>query len=271
MLANSAFFIDIARYNYKVLFTMKKTLLLFFLFIQNRFLFAQETSEAISFDERIETAFAPISKVVTSIVFFSIPIAGKDVPVVIIILLLGALYFTLYNKFANVRLLGVALNAAKGKYDEVDHHGADVIAGDPTPGGDIFETIQTEGVIGEVTHFQALTAALSATVGLGNIAGVAVAIAIGGPGATLWMILAGFLGMSSKLVEATLGVKYREVDENGKIYGGPMYYLSKGIKGYFGKFLAVFFAVMVIPLSFSRSMESIIRSSIFSWLLKVPL
>lgn len=250
MLANSAFFIDIARYNYKVLFTMKKTLLLFFLFIQNRFLFAQETSEAISFDERIETAFAPISKVVTSIVFFSIPIAGKDVPVVIIILLLGALYFTLYNKFANVRLLGVALNAAKGKYDEVDHHGADVIAGDPTPGGDIFETIQTEGVIGEVTHFQALTAALSATVGLGNIAGVAVAIAIGGPGATLWMILAGFLGMSSKLVEATLGVKYREVDENGKIYGGPMYYLSKGIKGYFGKFLAVFFAVMVIGGSF---------------------
>lgn len=250
MLANSAFFIDIARYNYKVLFTMKKTLLLFFLFIQNRFLFAQETSEAISFDERIETAFAPISKVVTSIVFFSIPIAGKDVPVVIIILLLGALYFTLYNKFANVRLLGVAINAAKGKYDEVDHHGADVIAGDPTPGGDIFETIQTEGVIGEVTHFQALTAALSATVGLGNIAGVAVAIAIGGPGATLWMILAGFLGMSSKLVEATLGVKYREVDENGKIYGGPMYYLSKGIKGYFGKFLAVFFAVMVIGGSF---------------------
>ncbi|HIP48019.1 MAG TPA: alanine:cation symporter family protein [Lutibacter sp.] len=229
---------------------MKKLLFLIILFFQNIILFAQETGGDMSFDERIESGFAPVAKVVTDIVFFSIPIVGMDVPIVIIILLLGALYFTLYNRFANFRLLGVAINAAKGKYDDVDHHGADVMAGDPTPGGDIFETIQTEDVIGEVTHFQALTAALSATVGLGNIAGVAVAIAIGGPGATLWMILAGFLGMSSKLVEATLGVKYREADENGKIYGGPMYYLSKGIKGHFGKFLAIFFAIMVIGGSF---------------------
>jgi len=99
-----------------------------------------------------------------------------------------------------------------------------------------------------------LTAALSATVGLGNIAGVAVAIALGGPGATVWMILAGFLGMSTKLVEATLGVKYREVDENGKVYGGPMYYLKTGFKemnlGWLGKILAVMFAIMVIGGSF---------------------
>lgn len=99
-----------------------------------------------------------------------------------------------------------------------------------------------------------MTASLSATVGLGNIAGVAVAIAIGGPGATIWMIIAGFLGMASKFVECTLGVKYREVDENGKTYGGPMYYLSKGLeemklKG-LGKVLAVFFAVMCIGASF---------------------
>jgi AGCS family alanine or glycine:cation symporter len=229
---------------------MRKIVFLVILFLQNFLLTAQETTGEMSLDERIESGFAPISKVVTDVVFYSVNIAGMNVPIVIIILLLGALYFTLYNKFANFRLLGVAIRAAKGKYDHVDHHGADVMAGDPTPGGDIFETIQTEDVIGEVTHFQALTAALSATVGLGNIAGVAVAIAIGGPGATLWMILAGFLGMSSKLVEATLGVKYREVDENGKIYGGPMYYLSKGVKGYFGKFLAIFFAIMVIGGSF---------------------
>ena len=229
---------------------MKKFLFLVVIFFQNFLLVAQETTEEMSLDERVESGFAPVSKFVTDVVFYPITIVGMDVPIVIIILLLGALYFTLYNKFANFRLLGVAINAAKGKYDDVDHHGADVIAGDPTPGGDIFETIQKEDVIGEVTHFQALTAALSATVGLGNIAGVAVAIAIGGPGATLWMILAGFLGMSSKLVEATLGVKYREVDEDGKIYGGPMYYLSKGVKGYFGKFLAVFFAIMVIGGSF---------------------
>ena len=95
---------------------------------------------------------------------------------------------------------------------------------------------------------------MSATVGLGNIAGVAVAIAVGGPGATIWMILAGLLGMSSKLVEATLGVKYREVGDDGKIYGGPMYYLKKGLKenglGVLGKILAVFFAIMVVGGSF---------------------
>lgn len=233
---------------------MKKLLTSSFLLLSNFILFAQETTTEMGIDERIEEWFAPISKVVTNVVFYPINIVGMDVPIVIIILLIGATYFTFYNKFANFTLIGVAIRAARGKYDDVDHHSSDVAAGDPTPGGDIFETIQREDVIGEVTHFQALTAALSATVGLGNIAGVAVAIALGGPGATVWMILAGFLGMSSKMVEATLGVKYREVDENGKIYGGPMYYLSQGLKsfkmGMFGKFLAVFFAIMVIGGSF---------------------
>jgi len=233
---------------------MKKLITSAFLLFYNIILFAQESTEKMGIDDRIEEWFAPISKVVTNIVFYPINIIGTDVPIVIIILLLGALYFTVYNRFRSFTLFGVAIRAAKGKYDNVDHHGADVLAGDPTPGGDIFETIQKEDVIGEVTHFQALTAALSATVGLGNIAGVAVAIAIGGPGATIWMILAGFIGMASKMVEATLGVKYREVDENGKIYGGPMYYLSNGLKafkmGMLGKFLAIFFAVMVIGGSF---------------------
>src|SRR5690606_39913460 len=116
-----------------------------------------------------------------------------------------------------------------GTYDSVDAQIVDIAGEDHTPGGDIIETVRKEKVHGEVTHFQALTAALSATVGLGNIAGVSIAIAMGGPGAMIWMIMAGLLGMSTKIGEATLGVKYREVDKEGKTYGGPMYYLREGL------------------------------------------
>ncbi len=219
-------------------------------------LFVPYLSFATGIAEKIENRFKPVSDVVFNFVFTPVNIAGMDVPVVLIVLLLGALFFTLYFNFANIRYIGVAINAAKGKYDEMDHHVGDTLYGDPTPNddGDVFETPMKEGVVGEVTHFQALTAALSATVGLGNIAGVAVAIALGGPGATVWMILAGFLGMSTKLVEATLGVKYREVDDKGKVYGGPMYYLNKGFKeknlSIIGKILAALFAIMVIGGSF---------------------
>ena len=177
-----------------------------------------------------------------------------SIPIVLIVLILGALFFTIYFKFANFTLIGKAIKVVRGDYDEIDKHGADAAEGDSTPGGDVFETIKVEETEGEVTHFQALTAALSATVGLGNIAGVAVAIAVGGPGATLWMILAGLLGMASKFVECTLGVKYREVTEDGTVHGGPMYYLSKGLKekglARLGKFLAVFFAIMCVGGSF---------------------
>ena len=172
------------------------------------------------------------------------------VPLVLIVLLLGALFFTVYFAFPNVRLIGTAIRIVRGKYDDIDHHTSDVAAGDSTPGGDAIETIGIEGAEGEVTHFQALTAALSATVGLGNIAGVAIAIALGGPGATFWMIIAGFIGMASKFTECTLGVKYREVDKDGTVYGGPMHYLSKGLKernfGRLGKVLAIFFAIMCV-------------------------
>jgi len=245
--------LHIINFNYSH-FTMKNFLLVSLFFLQNTILVAQETVKKMGIDQQIEEWFAPFSKAITAIVFFSVEIYNKQVPVVLFVLILGALWFTLYNKFANFRLLKVALKATRGDYDEIDHHGTDIMEGDPTPGGDVFETIQKEDVVGEVTHFQALTAALSATVGLGNIAGVAVAIAIGGPGATIWMIFAGLLGMSTKMVEATLGVKYREVGENGKIYGGPMYYLSNGLKGFkmggLGKFLAYFFAIMVVGGSF---------------------
>jgi AGCS family alanine or glycine:cation symporter len=176
------------------------------------------------------------------------------VPLVLIVLIGGAIFLTVYFKFANFRLIPMAIRIVSGKYDHIDQHGADPAEGDPTPGGDVFETIAVESADGEVTHFQALTAALSATVGLGNIAGVAVAISLGGPGATFWMILAGFLGMASKFVECTLGVKYREVSADGTVHGGPMYYLSKGLKerglGMLGRIFAIFFAIMCVGGSF---------------------
>ena len=120
--------------------------------------------------------------------------------------------------------------------------------------GDIKDTNLDESQQGEVSHFQALATAVSGTVGNGNIAGVALAIAVGGPGATFWMLLCGLLGMSTKFVECTLGVRYRDVGEDGTVYGGPMYYLTKGLKerglGKIGKFLAVTFAVLCIGASF---------------------
>ncbi len=213
-------------------------------------LFAQEKS----IDEKIDGFFRPIADWVGSIIFYPINFGDHSVPIVLFVLIGGALFFTVYFKFANFTLIGKAVKVVRGDYDEIDKHGADVAEGDSTPGGDVFESIKVEESEGEVTHFQALTAALSATVGLGNIAGVAVAIAVGGPGATLWMILAGLLGMASKFVECTLGVKYREVTEDGTVHGGPMYYLSKGLKekglAKLGKFLAVFFAIMCVGGSF---------------------
>ena len=151
------------------------------------------------------------------------------IPIVVVWLVLGAIFFTIRMKFINIRGFKHAISLVKGDYDDPNDKG-------------------------EVSHFQALTTALSATVGLGNIAGVAIAIAVGGPGATFWMIIAGLLGMSSKFVECTLGVKYRKVDENGEVSGGPMYYLRDGLAKYnaggLGKVLAVLFAILCIGGSF---------------------
>ena len=190
-----------------------------------------------------------------SVIFFPINIIGIDVPIVLIVLILGALFFTIYFKFPNIRLFGTAIKIVGGKYDDIDHHDAYEDVDDVNMvDGDLPDTIKIEGTQGEVTHFQALTAALSATVGLGNIAGVAIAIALGGPGATFWMIVAGFIGMASKFAECTLGVKYRDVDEDGTVHGGPMYYLSKGLKerglAKLGKVFAIFFAIMAVGGSF---------------------
>jgi len=157
--------------------------------------------------------------------------ARTGVPLTVLWLILGAVFFTFRMGFINLRGFKHAIQVVRGKYTDPDSHGE-----------------------GEVSHFQALASALSATVGLGNIAGVAIAISLGGPGATFWMIAAGFLGMSSKFVECTLGQKFRQVRPDGRVMGGAMFYLSNGLKergfGGLGKFLAVFFAILCIGGSF---------------------
>lgn len=206
-------------------------------------------------DDRINEWFDPYASAWESFVFTSIPVGGSiSIPIVLIILVGGATFFTFYFGFVNFRRFGLAIRVVRGKYDELEGAKKPLKPSVFTVDGDIVDTIKIEEHQGEVNHFQALTSAISGTVGLGNIAGVAVAIAVGGPGATFWMIVAGLLGMSSKFVECTLGVKYRDIDANGVVYGGPMYYLSKGLKergmGGFGKVLAVLFAILCVGASF---------------------
>ncbi|WP_347924650.1 alanine/glycine:cation symporter family protein [Pontimicrobium sp. SW4] len=230
---------------------MKKYLLSMFTLILPILTFAQEAEKGL--DEKINDAFMPVATWWEGFVLTTVPIAGKDVPFVVILLVVGATFFTIYFKFPSFTKFGLAINTVRGKYDEIEgghHAGKTELAID----GDIPDTIRDESKEGEVSHFQALATAVSGTVGLGNIAGVAVAIALGGPGATFWMIVCGLIGMSTKFVECTLGVKYRDVGPDGTVYGGPMYYMSKGLKerGFagIGKVLAVIFAVLCIGASF---------------------
>ncbi|MEY8847553.1 alanine/glycine:cation symporter family protein [Psychroserpens sp. XS_ASV72] len=231
---------------------MKKYLLSFFAVILPIITFAQQTTS-----EKIDEVFTDYTGWFVDAIFYEIPFSEDyQIPWVLIVLIGGALFFTIYFRFINVTGFRTAIKVVRGQYEDIEKHGADTLYGDQTPNEteDIIETIRDESADGEVSHFQALTAALSATVGLGNIAGVAVALSIGGPGATFWMIVAGLLGMASKFAECTLGVKYRDVGEDGTVYGGPMYYLTKGLKskgmGGFGKVLAVLFAIFVIGGSF---------------------
>jgi AGCS family alanine or glycine:cation symporter len=233
---------------------MKKYLLLLIGMLSSVSLFAQDAAEQ-GIDQKIDEAFGSATGWFVDFIFYQIPF-GENVNIfwVLFPLILGALFFTIYFKFINFTGFWTSINIVRGKYDDLDHHESMVGAGDSTPGGDAIETIAIEGHEGEVSHFQALTAALSATVGLGNIAGVAIAVSVGGAGATFWMIIAGFLGMASKFVECTLGVKYRDIEADGTVYGGPMYYLTKGLKlkgmAGLGKVLAVLFAIFVIGGSF---------------------
>ena len=206
---------------------MKKIILLTFCTLFTLPLSSQEKG----LDQKIDEAFQPVSNFFNEVIFFSI---GEN-PFVIYLLVGSAIFFTLYFGFPNIKYFMTSIRVVSGKYDEV-------------------EKDESSSKDGEVSHFQALTTAVSGTVGNGNIAGVALAIALGGPGATFWMIVCGLMGMSLKFVECTLGVHYRDVDENGVVYGGPMYYLTKGLKekGFvtLGKISAVFFAIFCIGGSF---------------------
>ena len=233
---------------------------------------AQEVEVGI--DQKIDQAFSPISDFFSNIVFFNV----FGIPFILILLVFSAFFFTIYFGFPNFRYFWRAIQTVRGKYEDIENHGAQVLYGeegiangvdlnnvnleqhietldnDLAVNGDIVDTIRDESSAGEVSHFQALATAVSGTVGNGNIAGVALAIALGGPGATFWMIVCGLLGMSTKFVECTLGVQYRDVGEDGTVYGGPMYYLTKGLKekgfAVLGKIAAVIFAIFCVGGSF---------------------
>ncbi|EAP76029.1 Na(+)-linked D-alanine glycine permease [Roseovarius nubinhibens ISM] len=173
-------------------------------------------------DDAINNFTAPIATVIGQIVFFKITIAGAELPLVVLWLVAGAVFFTFYMGFVNIRGFGHAIRLVRGDYADPDS-------------------------AGEVSHFQALATAVSGTVGIGNIGGVAVAVTVGGAGATFWLIVAGFLGMSTKFVECTLGVKYRNENPDASVSGGPMYYLRQGLseRGMpgFGKFMGTLYAI----------------------------
>lgn len=188
--------------------------------------------DRVNLDQRIDEWFAPIAEWSMKIIFFPIlwttdgegNVTGK-LPFILLWLAGAGVFLTLFFKFINVRGLPLALRTIRGRYSKSD---------DP----------------GEITHFQAFTSAVAATVGLGNIAGVAVAIGNGGPGAAVWIILMGFLGMTTKFAECTLGVKYRKIDAEGNVHGGPFHYLTDGLKerglGLLGKILAFVFAILCV-------------------------
>ena len=182
-------------------------------------------SAMASFDQAINESFKPIAKALADIVFFSVPINGTQAPIIVMLLVTCGLFFTLYLGFINFRGFGHALRIVRGDYSD-------------------------KKAPGEVTHFHALTTAVSGTVGVGNVAHVAIAISIGGPGATFWMIIAGLIGMSSKFAECTLGVMYRQENEDGTVFGGPMFYLEKGMKALnfpkLGKGMAIYYAICIV-------------------------
>jgi len=178
-----------------------------------------------SIDQAINEAVAPATAFISNIIFYSVAVGGAKVPLVVVWLLAAAVFFTVYFRFLNFSGFKHAIDILRG----LNHN---------------------PKAPGEVTHFQALTTAVSGTVGIGNIGGVAVAISMGGPGATFWLIVAGLLGMSTKFIECTLGTIYRKHNPDGSVSGGPMYYLEQGLleKGLpnLGKFLGKFYALGIV-------------------------
>ena len=176
-------------------------------------------------DQAIDQLIRPFASAIYDFVFYAVPVAGVELPLIVAWLIAAGLFFTLYLRFISVRGFKHALQLVSGRYADPDHSG-------------------------EVTHFQALATAVSGTVGVGNIAGVAVAISVGGPGATLWMIIAGLLGMSTKFAECTLAVKFRRTHDDGSVSGGPMYFLERGLalRGLpgTGRALGMFYAAAMV-------------------------
>ncbi|HMV71042.1 MAG TPA: alanine/glycine:cation symporter family protein, partial [Pseudomonadales bacterium] len=178
-------------------------------------------------DRQIADGFAPLADTVARFVFASIDFGGFAVPWILFWLIVAGIFCTLYFRFINLRGMAQGMRIIRGDYDRPEHHG-------------------------DTTHFQALATALSGTVGLGNIAGVAVAVTIGGPGAAFWMIVAALLGMATKFCECTLAVKFRHYRPDGSVSGGPMYYLTQGIAAEYprlaplGRMLGVLFAVLCL-------------------------
>jgi AGCS family alanine or glycine:cation symporter len=176
-------------------------------------------------DEAINQFFTPFAKTFSDIIFFSVSVAGTELQLIVLWLVAGAAFFTLYLRFINVRGFMHALRLVRGDYTD-------------------------RNAPGEVSHFQALATAISGTVGVGNIAHVAVAISVGGPGAAFWMWVAGALGMASKFAECTLGVKYRQDNADGSVSGGPMFYMHKGLAERnwprLGRAMAIYYAICIL-------------------------
>lgn len=177
------------------------------------------------FDHTINQALQPITDAFRKIIFYEVSLLGAQIPLIVLWLICAAVFFTFYFKFLNFRGFRHAFRLLRGDYASKDEKG-------------------------EVSHFQALTTALSGTVGIGNIGGMAIVISLGGPGAVFWLVVAGLLGMSTKFAECVLGVKYRKINPDGSISGGPMYYLERGLaeRGWkkIGKVLGYFFAVSMV-------------------------
>lgn len=187
-------------------------------------LFASPASAA-SLDDKINQLAQPLTDVISAFIFYSVPIAGADVPLIVCWLIFAAIFFTFYMGFVNFRGFTHAVSIVRGALKDDKHEG-------------------------EISHFQALSTAMSGTIGVGNIAGVAITVSLGGAGAIFWLILAGLVGMTTKFVECTLGVKYRVLNPDGTVSGGPMYYLRDGLaqKGFprLGNYLGKFFAVSIV-------------------------
>jgi len=183
-------------------------------------------AQSSGIDEMVNAFVQPLTAVVSGFIFFKVELFGAQVPLVVVWLIAGAIFSTVYLNFINLSGFVHAIRIVRGDYsDPNSRHG-------------------------ELTHFQALTTAVSGTVGIGNIGGVAVAISIGGPGATFWMIVAGFLGMSTKFIECVLGTKYRKENPDGSVSGGPMYYLEKALSlrdmPKWGKAMGRFYAIGIV-------------------------